>query len=680
MVVTDTDTAGNMANATLTFTLDTTIATPTIALAHDTGSSNSDKITNDPSIAVSAAAADVSRSFTVDNGTPAASYIAPTADGQHTVVVTDTDTADNTANATLTFTLDTTIATPTVALAHDTGSSNSDKITKDASITVSAAASDVSRSFTLDNGALSLSYVAPTADGQHTVVVTDTDIAGNTASASLTFTLDRTIATPIVALAHDTGSSSSDGITKDASITVSAAASDVSRTFTVDNGPPSLSYVAPTADGAYTVVVTDTDTAGNTGNTSLTFTLDTTAPAVTETLQNDTSDGSLVTSDDTLTGSGDPNALVTLSEGASVLGTASADSNGIWNFTPTGLADGSHTIVASETDAAGNTGTASLTFTLATNTATAPSNLTLATANGNENSAVFLARSIGILTSYVYSDVADAGNTSFLQSINAAGQALGTYRDSNNIRRGFIYDSSSGMPIDVPTPDGRNTNVQSITDAGQVLGTYFDDNNVLVPFVFDSRTNTYITINDPGFSRATIQGVNGSDQILGYSFDVNGQHAFLYDSASKTFTPINDPLPADVSSSLGQALNDAGQVLGSYRDGGNIAHAFVYDPGSLSYIEITNPAAAPGDSTYAQSINSSGQVLAYYVDVNSVVHSFIYDIRTGAVTVTESQPRRGQRHDRPELTMPASRRLLQGCQFQIARIHLRQPYRLFRYR
>ena len=207
VAVTDTDVAGNTANATLTFTLDTTIATPTIALAHDTGSSNSDRITNDPSIAVSAAAADVSRSFTVDNGVASASYIAPTVDGQHTVVVTDTDVAGNTASASLTFTLDTTIATPTIALAHDTGSSNSDKITNDPSIAVSAAAADVSRSFTVDNGTPSLSYVAPTADGQHTVVVTDTDTAGNTANAVLTFTLDRTIATPTVALTHDTGSS-----------------------------------------------------------------------------------------------------------------------------------------------------------------------------------------------------------------------------------------------------------------------------------------------------------------------------------------------------------------------------------------------------------------------------------------------------------------------------------------
>jgi Bacterial Ig-like domain len=33
-----------------------------------------------------------------------------------------------------------------------------------------------------------------------------------------------------------------------------------------------------------------------------------------------------------------------------------------WAFTPSALTDGSHTIVASEMDAAGNTGTASLTF------------------------------------------------------------------------------------------------------------------------------------------------------------------------------------------------------------------------------------------------------------------------------------------------------------------------------
>ncbi|WGS23972.1 Ig-like domain-containing protein [Bradyrhizobium sp. ISRA464] len=74
-----------------------------------------------------------------------------------------------------------------------------------------------------------------------------------------------------------------------------------------------------------------------------------------------------MTSNDALSGMGDPNAVVHFTvDGVAIAATATASSTGAWSFTSTGLADGSHTIVASETDLAGNTGTASLTFTLDT--------------------------------------------------------------------------------------------------------------------------------------------------------------------------------------------------------------------------------------------------------------------------------------------------------------------------
>ena len=89
-----------------------------------------------------------------------------------------------------------------------------------------------------------------------------------------------------------------------------------------------------------------------------------TPPQVSEVLARDTgasaTDG--VTNDPTLQGTGDPFAVVSFTEGGAPVGTTTADATGAWSFTPTNLSQGSHTIIASETNAAGP-GQASLTFT-----------------------------------------------------------------------------------------------------------------------------------------------------------------------------------------------------------------------------------------------------------------------------------------------------------------------------
>src|ERR1019366_7369938 len=76
-----------------------------------------------------------------------------------------------------------------------------------------------------------------------------------------------------------------------------------------------------------------------------------------------------------LSGTGDANAVVTIKEGSSVLGTTTANASGAWSFTPTGLANGAHTLVASETDTAGNTGSVSLAVTLDTTAPTVTASL-----------------------------------------------------------------------------------------------------------------------------------------------------------------------------------------------------------------------------------------------------------------------------------------------------------------
>ena len=104
------------------------------------------------------------------------------------------------------------------------------------------------------------------------------------------------------------------------------------------------------------------DVAGNVTTASRSFTVDRTPPTVTVALADDTGSPSSdeITSDPSLSGSGDPNAAVHFTvDGTPVATTVTADGTGHWTFVPSGLADGSHTIVASETDAAGNVGISS---------------------------------------------------------------------------------------------------------------------------------------------------------------------------------------------------------------------------------------------------------------------------------------------------------------------------------
>jgi VCBS repeat-containing protein len=83
-----------------------------------------------------------------------------------------------------------------------------------------------------------------------------------------------------------------------------------------------------------------------------------------------------VTNDDkpTFSGNTEANAVVSVYDGTTLLGTTTANGSGAWSFTPTtALATGAHSVTAKATDASGNTSTAStaLAFSVDTGTPTA---------------------------------------------------------------------------------------------------------------------------------------------------------------------------------------------------------------------------------------------------------------------------------------------------------------------
>jgi large repetitive protein len=195
-----------------------------------------------------------------------------------------TDGAGNVSDASVavSVTVDTTVATPSAQLSKDTGSSASDLVTSDASMSFSTPAADVIRTFAVDGGAASDAYVAPTSNGAHTVVVTDTDTAGNVATATVSFTMDTQAAAPVVALATNSGDTT-DSITNSAALTTPTGVEPGAKVeYSIDGGDWSETYAAPTSDGTYSVAVRQTDVAGNiSASTTVEFTRDTTGPTVT---------------------------------------------------------------------------------------------------------------------------------------------------------------------------------------------------------------------------------------------------------------------------------------------------------------------------------------------------------------------------------------------------------------
>jgi hypothetical protein len=131
-------------------------------------------------------------------------------------------------------------------------------------------------------------------------------------------------------------------------------------------------------DGDHTVTAKAFDAAGNasTASSPITVTVDTTKPAAMAAPalaagsdSGAAGDGITKVAKPTIEGSAEAFAQVTLYDGAVVLGTASADGAGVWEFTPgTGLPDGVHTISARQVDGAGNQSDAGAAFSLTVDT------------------------------------------------------------------------------------------------------------------------------------------------------------------------------------------------------------------------------------------------------------------------------------------------------------------------
>ena len=280
------------------------------------------------------------------NGVPFTLGDEISADGLYTLVATASDAAGNTASDTVDFEIDTTcaavITTPADGLV--TSSTVTPAVTFTGADTTSLTLNGVP--FTLGDEI--------SADGLYTLVATASDAAGNTASDTVDFEIDTTCAAVITTPAN--------GYVTSSTVTPAVTFTGADTTSLTLNGVPFTLGDEISADGVYTLVATASDAAGNTASDTVDFEIDTTCAAVITTPANGYVTSSTVTPAVTFTGAD----------------TTSLTLNGVpFTLGDEISADGLYTLVATASDAAGNTASDTVDFEIDTTCAaviTTPAN------------------------------------------------------------------------------------------------------------------------------------------------------------------------------------------------------------------------------------------------------------------------------------------------------------------
>jgi hypothetical protein len=168
----------------------------------------------------------------------------------------------------------TVVVTPSLTLAVDSGSNQSDGITNTSVVTVTGLQTGAASQYSLDAGNTWTTFTGNsftlTGDGKKSVTLRQTDLAGNVSSSStpLAFTLDTVaFAAPTLKLVKNTGASSTDAITNAGTVNVAGIKAGATGQYSLDNGNTwttiTGSSFTPTGDGAKSVTVRQTDLAGN---------------------------------------------------------------------------------------------------------------------------------------------------------------------------------------------------------------------------------------------------------------------------------------------------------------------------------------------------------------------------------------------------------------------------------
>jgi len=631
--VTATDGAGNSGSASVTYTVDNTAPVVVINAPAEGGYYKTSTL---PAL-----------DYAVNEINPHSEVVSGWAmtEGVHTVTVTSTDAAGNVGSASVTYTVDNTAPVVTINAPVD-GEYYKSSAVPAAGFSVV----EINPYTTVESG-------YSTSEGVHTYTVTATDSAGNVGSASVTYTVDNT--PPVVT------------ITAPANGLYYKTADVPSAAFTIVEANPYTTSESgyATTEGPHTYIVTATDAAGNVGSDSVTYTVDNTAPVVTITAP---ANGAYYKS------SAVPVAAYSVVE----LNPYTVVESGY------STAEGAHTYTVTATDAAGNVGSDSVTYTVDN---TPPVVTITAPANGAYYKTADVptaAYSVVELNPYTLTETGYSTNegvqTYTVTAIDAAGNvgaASVTYTVDNTAPVVTITAPADGAyytTVNVPakafsvdeinpyttaeagysTSEGHNTYTVTATDGAGNVGsdsvTYTVDNTAPVVTITAPANGAYYkTANVPSASYAVVElnpytvvesGYSTAEGVQTYTVTATDS-AGNVGSASVTYTVDNTaPIVTITAPANGAYYTTADVPAGAFTVAEinpytTVESGWANSPdGSKTYtVTATDDAGNTGSASVTYTVDNVAPVVTITAPADGAYYETI-DVPVKAFTVVETNP------------------------------------------
>ena len=375
ITLTQTDAAGNVGTVTTSFVRDSTgpaiaFTAPTANTSAQTGVTIIGTCESGLTVDLSGAGLSSPATTTCVNGAFNQAIVFTSGDGTKAITASQTDAASNVGSVSINFVKDTTapalaFTAPAANTSAQTGVTITGTCEAGLTINLSGAGLSSPATTTCASGTFSQAIVFTSGDGTKAITASQTDAAGNIGSVSINFVKDTT-APALAFTAPAANTSAQTGVTItgtcEAGLTINLSGAGLSSpaTTTCASGTFSQAIVFTSGDGTKAITASQTDAAANVGTVTINFVKDTTAPALAFTAP---AANTSAQTGVTITGTCEAGLTINLSgAGLSSPATTTCASGTFSQAIVFTAGDGTKAITIGQTDAAGNSGTASINF------------------------------------------------------------------------------------------------------------------------------------------------------------------------------------------------------------------------------------------------------------------------------------------------------------------------------